>query len=286
MMPTPGTHQDIPAEARLLKELIFVEVRRRGVVLHEGSFRIEHENPVLRFQVAGVVLRGCRIRIPGGPDSPQKVITVSGSSDRWSNSWPRRRDDSFDICAVADYLVALIQHERAKPPPPELQVPSGLPASTSGLHALHLAAIRLGVRPSAMDAHELVNGATDERTRSRIERRLKADGLTEADLRVLADAVPLNLWRPNRMDFDPFEPFARNVLPIALVGRAALSGTESRYVLILEYGQRDVVVADPAGEGLVTLDRDSFWSAWKLAERRGLSWVGLVTPMSSAGAPA
>ena len=280
-MPTPGNHHDIPAEARHLKDLIFAEVQRRGVALQERWFRIEHEKPVLRFQVEGVVLHGCRIRIPGGFDSPQKVITVSGSSDRWSNSWHRRRDDSFDVAAVADYVVALIQHERAKPPAPELQVPSGLPASTSGLHALHLAAIRLGVRPSAMNAHELLNGVSDDRTRSRIERRLKTDGLTEADLRVLADVVPLNLWRPNKLDFDPFEPLGRNVLPLALVGKAGRSGIESRYVLVLDYGASGVLMADPAGEGLVTLDRDSFWGAWKLAERRGLPWVGLVSPMSS-----
>ena len=51
-------------------------------------------------------------------------------------------------------------------------------------------------------------------------------------------------------------------------------------MLVLEYGASGVLMADPAGEGLVTLDRDSFWGAWKLAERRGLSWVGLVTPTS------
>ena len=46
----------------------------------------------------------------------------------------------------------------------------------------------------------------------------------------------------------------------------------------------DLAEVVPWGDGFVTLDRDSFWASWKLAERRGLSWIGLVTPMSATGA--
>lgn len=280
-MPISGSHQDIPADARQLKDLIFEAVGSRGVVLLERSFRIEQDLPVLRFQVEGVVLNGSRIRIPGGQNSPQTVITVSGSSDRWSRSWHRRRDETFDLAAVADYVVALVEHERAKPPPAELQVPCGLTPSSSGLHALHLAAIRLGVRPLASPPQELLDAVVNERTRSRIDRRLKADGVTEADLRVLADVAPLNLWRPNLMDFDPFEPSARETLPVALIGNTTASGIECRYVLVLDSGMSGVLLADPGGGGLVTLDRNSFLAAWKLGERRGRSWVALVYPVST-----
>jgi hypothetical protein len=110
---------------------------------------------------------------------------------------------------------------------------------------------------------------------------LATGGLLEADLRVLADGASLHLSRPNKVAFDPFEPFGRHVLPIALVGRATPAGIESRYVLVLDYREWEVELADPACEGLVTLTRDSFWTSWKLAERRGLSWVGLLTPMSN-----
>jgi hypothetical protein len=280
-MPIPGKPiHAITPEARHLKDLIFAKVRARGIALQEVSFRIDEGDPCVRFSVDGVNLAGARIRIRDGEDMFPKVVTISGASEGWSRSWQRRRDQTFDIVAVADFLAALIEHERARPPVPELRVPSGVPAEASGLHVMHLAAIRLRMCLPAAMPEDLLGAVNDERRRARIGRGLAAGGLMEADLRVLSDALSLHLYRPNKPDFDLFEPLGRDVLPLALVGRAAPSGIERRYVLVLECGQRDVMVADPAGEGLVTLDRDSFWSAWKLAERRGIAWVGLVTPMS------
>ena len=256
-------------------------MRTRGIGLQELSFRVDEGSPCIRFGVAGVNLAGARIRIRDGEDLRPKVITISGASNGWSRTWQRRRNHTFDIAAVADFLVALVEHERAKSPMPALRVPSGVPVAASGLHVVQLAAIRLGVRPPETFPEDLLGSVLDERRLARIARHLQIGGLIEADLRLLAGVAQLNLYRPNKLDFDPFEPFGRNVLPLALIGRAALSGIETRYVLVVEYGQRDVRVADPAGEGLVRLDHDSFWASWKLAERRGLSWVGLVAPMSS-----
>ena len=134
----------LPAEARHLRNIIFAVAKARGVALREVSFRLDHEIPVVRFRTNERNLVGCEIRIPGGSMSAQKVITVSGPSRQWSRSWPRKVDGAFDISAVVDFLVALVQHEQAKPLPPELQVPKGLPAARSGLHVVHLAAVRLG----------------------------------------------------------------------------------------------------------------------------------------------
>jgi len=152
--------------------------------------------------------------------------------------------------------------------------------ASSGLHVMQLAAVRLGGPPSATP-EDLLGGVRDERRRARIERNLTTSGLLEADLRALADVAHLHLYRPNKVDFDPFEPLGSNILPIALVGRERASGIESRYVLVVDYGVGDVLIADPAGEGLVNLARESFLASWKLAARRGLSWVGLVAPMST-----
>jgi hypothetical protein len=272
----------VPVEARRLKDLIFGEVRGRGIDLQELSFRVDEGDPCVRFGLKSVNLAGARIRIRtrDGGDHLPTVITVSGASDGWSRTWQRRRDDTFDITAVADFLVTLIQHERAKPPLPELEVPSGVSPARSGLHVMQLAAIRLGVCPPLATPEDLLNGLGDARRRARIERNLATSGLLEGDLRALADVARLHLYRPNKVDFDPFEPLGGNILPIALVGRATAQGIESRYVLVLDYGEREVGLADPAGDGLVARARDSFLASWRLGQRRGLSWVGLATPTS------
>jgi len=271
----------VAPEAACLKDLIFAEVLGRGIVLQHLSFRVDEGDPCVRLWVEGVNLAGARIRIRDGDDRRPKVITVSGASDGWSRSWQRRRDHQFDIVAVADYLVALIEHERAKPPMVDLRVPSGVPSASSGLHVVQLAAVRLGVRPPSTTAEDLLGSVDDARRRGPLERRLATGGLLEADLRALAKVAPLHLYRPNKVDYDPFESLGRNVLPIALVGREKASGIDDRYVLVVHDGEREVCLADPAGEGLVTLGRDSFLAAWRLAQRRGLPWVGLVAPIST-----
>jgi hypothetical protein len=125
-MPIPG--DPITAEARHLKEQIFDEARSRGIDLQELSFRVGEGSPCIRLGVETVDLAGARVRIRNGEDFRPKVITVSGASDGWSRTWQRRLDYTFDIAAVA-FLVALIEHERAKPPMPELRVPSGVALS-------------------------------------------------------------------------------------------------------------------------------------------------------------
>jgi len=268
----------IPSEAHYLKDLIFAAVRSRGVDLREVSFRVDEGAPSVRFGIEGANLAGARIRIPGGGTASQKVITVSGPSGGWSRSWQRRRDDTFDIEAVAAFLMAMVEHERAKPAPPELQVPKGEPVSSSGLHVIHLAAVRLAVLPPETTPQQLLARVGNEGRRLQIEARLERRGVVESDLRVLVDATPMHLWRPNKVAHDPFEPLSNDYLPIAVVGRATSGGVERRYVLVLDYERPEVVVADPAGDGLVEMPRQAFLESWRLGAIRDRAWVGLVGP--------
>jgi len=270
----------IPAESRHLKDIIFAVAKARGVVLRELSFRLEHEIPVVRFRTNERNLIGCAIRIPGGPTSAQKVITVSGPSRQWSRSWPRKVDGGFDISAVVDFLVALVSHEHAKPLPPPLQVPSRLPAACSGLHVVHLAAVRLGVLPASSNPEVLVDGIENDRIRARIKTRMLKGGLHEGDLRILADVAALSLWRPNKWDGDPFEPFSDRILPLAVVGKATDAGIERRYLLVVEHAQTEILVADPAGYGLAIIGSGELLEWCKLGAKRGLPWVGLVGTVS------
>jgi len=270
----------IPAEARHLKNVIFAVAKARGVVLKELSLRFEHEIPVVRFRTDKRNLVGCAIRIPGGPMSAQKVITVSGPSRQWSRSWPRKVDGGFDISAVVDFLVALVNHEHAKPLPPQLQVPSRLPVACSGLHVVHLAAVRLGVLPANTPPEVLVNGIENDKLRARIKTRMLEGGLHEGDLRILAEAAALSIWRPNRRDGDPFEPFSDRILPLAAVGKATEAGIERRYLLVVEHTQTEILVADPAGYGLAIIAHSELLEWCKLGSKRGIPWVGLVGTIS------
>ena len=266
----------IPAEARHLKNVIFAVAKARGVVLKELSLRFEHEIPVVRFRTDKRNLVGCAIRIPGGPMSAQKVITVSGPSRQWSRSWPRKVDGGFDISAVVDFLVALVNHEHAKPLPPQLQVPKGLPAACSGLHVVHLAAVRLGALPASSKPDDLADGIENDRIRARIKTRMQEGGLHEGDLRILADVAALSIWRPNKWDGDPFEPFSDRGLPLAVAGKATEGGVERRYLLVVEHRETEILIADPAGYGLAIIAHGELLEWCGLGSKRGIPWIGLV----------
>ena len=276
MKPADRPLETLPAEARHLKELIFAVAKARGVVLKEVSFRLEHEIPVFRFRTNERNLIGCGIRIPGGPTSAQKVITVSGPSRQWSRSWPRKVDGGFDISAVVDFLVALVSHEHAKPLPRQLQVPKGLPAASSGLHAVHLAAVRLGVLPADTPPEFLVDRVDNDKLRARIKTRMLKGGLHEGDLRILAEAAALSIWRPNKWDGDPFEPFSDRSLPLVAVGKATEAGIERRYLLVVEHSEAEILIADPSGYGLAIIAHGELLESCKLGSKRGIHWVGLI----------
>jgi hypothetical protein len=245
------------AEARHLRDLIFAVAKARGVALREVSFRLEHE-------------------IPGGPMSAQKVLTVSGPSRQWSRSWHRKLDGSFDIWSAVDFLVALVQHEQAKPRPPELPVPKGFPAACSGLHVVHLAAVRLGVLPASSKPEGLVDRIENNWIRARIKTRLQDGGLHDADLRILADVAGLSVGRPNKWDGDPFEPFSDQVLPLAVVGKATAAGLERRYLLVVEHAKTKILIADPAGHGLAIITHGELLKSCNLGSKRGIPWIGLI----------
>jgi hypothetical protein len=270
----------IPAEAHHLKALIFAVAKARGVAVRAISFRLEHEIPVVRFRTAERNLIGCRIRIPGGSMSAQKVLTVSGPSRQWSRSWHRKLDGSFDIWSAVDFLVALVQHELAKPLPPELHVPKGLPAACSGLHVVHLAAVRLGVLPPSSKPEGLVDRIENNWILARIKTRLQDGGLHDADVRILADVAGLSVGRPNKWDGDPFEPFSDRVLPLAVVGKATKAGIERRYLLVVEHTATKILVADPAGYGLANIAHSDLLEWCKLGAKRGIPWIGLVGTLS------
>lgn len=85
-------------------------------------------------------------------------------------------DGQFKIEAVVDHVLALVEQELSRVVP-DLAVPSGIPASRSGLVMLHLAAVRLGLVEPGSQAELLVENVTDSEIQERIEDHLTRGGL-------------------------------------------------------------------------------------------------------------
>lgn len=103
------------------------------------------------------------------------VITVHGSGNRTSKMWPRQRDGGFKIEAVVDHILRLAEAELSRAVP-DLLIPSGMPASRSGLVMLHLAGIKLGLVEPGSKAELLLEKITDEKIRKCIEEHLARGG--------------------------------------------------------------------------------------------------------------
>jgi hypothetical protein len=272
----------IPTAARHLRDLILASAQARGVSLEQRFLRLERGLPVLRLRLDGRVLRGCHVDLPGDPAAADHgyapdVITVHGSGDRASRMWPRQRDGGFKMEAVVDHILRLAEAELSRVVP-DLLIPSGIPASRSGLIILHLAAVKLGLVEPGSNAELLAENVTDSKIRERIEGHLGRGGLTDGDLHRLADANAMFASRATKIDFDPFELHSDRWVQVLRIGRMANGHVEHRYVIVLDdHDLTEFTLADPAGDGLVTFKRDELTEAWKLGAKKGVKWVGTIS---------
>ncbi len=267
----------LPAETLRLRDLILAAAADHGVPLEQHTLRVRVGLPVLKLRLFDKILRGCSVRFPGKPGSyDPDVVTVLGSGFRTSKMWPRKRDESFDIPAIVDHLLVLVEQEMSRPTV-ELLVPAGIPAAASGLHIVHLAAVQVGALSVDSEAETLVEGVAEQKVRDRIEAHLLRGGLTDRDMRALGSAADLYLYTPKKIDFDPFEPINDRIHTVLLIGKAKNGAVERRYVLILDHRGTEIELADPAGEGLTVITPKKLSNAWKLAARRGRSWMGTIS---------
>lgn len=271
----------IPKQALHLARLILTTAQARGIDLRQRFLRLEHGLPVLRLRLGDRVLRGCHVGLPGDPQVADfgyapDTITVHGSRWKSSRTWPRRRDGSFNIEAVVDHLLHLVEVELAHVVP-ELRVPVGVTISRSGLVVLHLAAVKLGVVEPGTEPKVLLENVRDAKVKKRIAEHLDRGGLADGDLRHLVDASGSLLHRPRfRPEDDPFEIHSDDALPMLLLGQENGDKIERRHVLVIDDQDDVITVADPAGAGLVKFTRDNLTAAWKLEARRGVLWLGSV----------
>jgi hypothetical protein len=206
---------------------------------------------------------------------PCDVVTVMGAGFRSSKMWPRKRDGTFRIEAVVDHLLALVReelaHERTDP-----KIAVGVPASASGLHVLHAAAVILGTIEPDVPPASLVDRLTDARVLKRIETRLAADGLTDGDLRALGEAAGMFIGRSLIAD-DPLTPINNEILTMLKIGLHHGDLVERRVVLLLERHANKVRIADPAGEGVVELKFKAAEEALALGATKEKVWVATAS---------
>ena len=274
---TISNAEGIPIEAPQLRDAILGAVQTTGMPLTEHVLRVERGRPVLRLQICGRLLRGVWLRLPGVPTSDHERcgVLVHGSGYRASKAWPRCRDGSFNIEAIAHHLVALVNQELSHART-DVPVVTNVSASASGLHVVHVAAMHLGLMEAPSSANELLDGVADVGARDRIASHLLGGGLTEADLRALCDVVMLSIYRENSSHFDPFEPIGCRHLPILAVGERVGRRIQRRLVVVTDFRPDHVEIADPAGDGSVVVSMADLDAWWKLGAKRGQRWVRTV----------
>jgi hypothetical protein len=268
----------IPPSAARLRDQILTEAHARGIDLEQEGLALEQDLPVLRLRLGGAILRSARIRLPGAPGrvaySPD-VITVHGSGFRASKAWPRKLDGTFNIRAVVNHLLALVNEELSRPRP-ALRVPVGVPAAASGLHVVHAAAVHLRTVPTDATPDDLVARIKDDLRRQKIMSRADRGGLTDGDLRVLSMAGGMFLGRAMKFgDFDPFEP-SDHILTMLKIGARTGERIERRFVLMLDRRADEITVADPGGDGEVTMQERELDAAWKLGATTRVPWLGTL----------
>ena len=267
-----------PRSTRLLCDEILAEAHARGVQLEQESLTLELDLPVLRLRLADRVLRATRIRLPGVPGSSaytSDVVTVHGSGFKTSKMWPRRLNGTFRVGAIVDHLLMLVAEELGRRGP-DLQIAAGVPAAASGLHTIHAAALRLATGTPDMSPGSLVALVRDEVRRATIQARLVREGLRDSDLRVLSEAAGLSLYRARLGDFDPLEPISDRTLTMLRVGATHAGQVQRRFVLLLDRHGDRITIADPSGQGLVTMTRRMLDMAWKNGTSKGALWLGML----------
>ncbi|GAB4211268.1 MAG: hypothetical protein OHK0013_32810 [Sandaracinaceae bacterium] len=152
-----------------------------------------------------------------------------------------------------------------------------------GLFALITAARKLRATSARAGATVLLAGL-DAATRARIEARLPKVGHFEKDVRALAHAAGLAVYRPNTHDVAQFREPGWLWMALVLVQFVPPSGGESyvekHYVLVLEHipDERVFVVADPHpwNPALYCVDEHEFEAAWRAAKTKGPPWAAAL----------
>jgi hypothetical protein len=145
-----------------------------------------------------------------------------------------------------------------------------------GLHTITNAARHLGSLPPNGSARRVLD-ALSQRDRKRVEAQLRTQGLIEKDIRALANAAGLGVYRWNGVSLGqlkkaegPWVAFVR----VRFFARASSEEVEDdHYVLVLEYirDSDEFVLADPHpwNPGLYFVRARDFDAAWRSTDKKG-----------------
>jgi hypothetical protein len=191
--------------------------------------------------------------------------------------WPRRRDLTFNIEGVVTRLLVLVEEEVSRPKVlPRVEV--GVPLAASGLHIVHVAGLYFDTLPPTSMPNDVLARVRPRTLRGKLDDHLGRDGLSDADLRLLADESGLFFGRCVKIDFDPFESISDQFLEVFRIGSDPPGPAQQRHVLLLDNQGDEFIVADPAGAGLTTMSLVKLKTAWTRGVLKGISWLGTLSP--------
>jgi len=151
-----------------------------------------------------------------------------------------------------------------------------------GLHCIVTAAPHLGASPGRRGPQRILKAPTPPHA-IRIQARLPAVGLSEKDIRALAAATGIALYRPNTHEVAQFTEPGGIWMAFVLVRFTAPTRAQSderHYVLVLDHLADDgvLVVADPHpwNPSVYCVALDDFESAWRAAKAKGPPWAAAL----------
>lgn len=152
-----------------------------------------------------------------------------------------------------------------------------------GLFALTTAARQLGAIRRRQGATALLARLAPA-DRARIEARIPHLGLFEKDVRALAAAAGLSIYRPNTHDAAQFREPGWLWMALVLARFTHPSNGESHvekhYVLVLGHLQAEtaLIVADPHpwNPPVYAVDEKAFEAAWRAAKTKGPPWAAAL----------